>query len=256
MELNLNGKKVHYIDEGQGRCALLLHGWGAEIGIYRLITEKLSRNFRVFAPDMPGVGGSDEPEAPMDLDSYVRFVYDFCRAVDCVPELVVGHSNGGRVLLRILGDDNTFQVRKAVIIDSSGVVHEKTLGQRVRTRAFKIIRTVLSTKPMTRLFPNALDRARSHFGSSDYKNASEVMRRTLVNLVNTDIRQWLPKIKAETLLIWGENDSDTPLADGKLMESLIPGAGLVTLKGAGHYSFLDRWSQFSAVLDSFLQMDD
>ena len=48
-------------------------------------------------------------------------------------------------------------------------------------------------------------------------------------------------------------ETATPLSDGQLMEKKIPGAGLVVLAGAGHFSFADRWPQCSRVLDSFLK---
>ena len=62
----------------------------------------------------------------------------------------------------------------------------------------------------------------------------------------------MPMIKCPTLLVWGENDTATPLADALKMERLIPDAGLVTFSGAGHYSFLDNPYQFAAVIRSFL----
>lgn len=68
-----------------------------------------------------------------------------------------------------------------------------------------------------------------------------------------DMSAYLPKIRASTLLIWGENDTATPLTDGQKMEKLIPDAGLVVLKGAGHFSFAERWGQCSRVLDAFLK---
>jgi pimeloyl-ACP methyl ester carboxylesterase len=65
----------------------------------------------------------------------------------------------------------------------------------------------------------------------------------------------LKLIKAPTLLIWGENDEDTPLYMGKIMENEIPDSGLVVLKGAGHYSYVDNYSQFRAVINVFLKDD-
>jgi pimeloyl-ACP methyl ester carboxylesterase len=78
------------------------------------------------------------------------------------------------------------------------------------------------------------------------------MRRTMVLSVNEDLTPLLSGIKVPTLLIWGENDTATPLSDGQTMERLIPGAGLVVLRGAGHFSFADHWGQCSRVLDSFV----
>ena len=79
-----------------------------------------------------------------------------------------------------------------------------------------------------------------------------MMRRILSKVVNEDLTDKLQHIKAPTLLIWGENDSATPLYDAKKMERLIPDAGLVSFPGCGHYSFLDNPMQFAAVLRSFL----
>ena len=78
------------------------------------------------------------------------------------------------------------------------------------------------------------------------------MRAILSKVVNEDLRSEMPKIECPTLLIWGSNDTATPLNDAKIMERLIPDAGLVAFEGVGHYSFLENPYQFSAVLKSFL----
>ncbi|MDE7025256.1 MAG: alpha/beta hydrolase, partial [Paramuribaculum sp.] len=83
-------------------------------------------------------------------------------------------------------------------------------------------------------------------------SASPMMRSILSKCVNEDLKHVMPAIKAPTLLIWGENDTATPLRDAKIMERLIPDAGLVSFPGCGHYSFLDNPVQFAAVLRSFL----
>jgi pimeloyl-ACP methyl ester carboxylesterase len=90
--------------------------------------------------------------------------------------------------------------------------------------------------------------------SADYRNATPRMRECLVKTVNEDLTPCLPSIRCPTLLIWGENDSETPLSDAGVMEKLIPDAGLVVLKNAGHYSFLDQSYAFGRVLDSFLNI--
>ena len=77
------------------------------------------------------------------------------------------------------------------------------------------------------------------------------MRQTLVKLVNRDLRDRMPRIQNPSLLIWGENDTDTPLWMGKLFEELIPDAGLVTVPGAGHYAYLEKPQFVFRVLDSF-----
>ena len=81
------------------------------------------------------------------------------------------------------------------------------------------------------------------------------MRQTMVKVINDNLFNLLGLIKAPTLLIWGENDEETPLYMGQIMEKEIPDSGLVILKGAGHYSYVDNYDQFRAVINVFLKDD-
>ena len=80
-----------------------------------------------------------------------------------------------------------------------------------------------------------------------------MMRAVMSKCVNEDLCHLMPQIKAPTLLIWGENDMATPMRDAKIMEKLIPDAGLVSFPGCGHYSFLDNRIGTRAVLQSFFK---
>jgi pimeloyl-ACP methyl ester carboxylesterase len=100
--------------------------------------------------------------------------------------------------------------------------------------------------------PELLDRLQKKFGSADYSAASPLMRESMVKNVNCDLRGDMPKISVPVLLIWGDRDTATPIADGRIMEKLIPGAGLAVIPGAGHFTFLDNPGLFARILGSFL----
>ncbi|MDR0649716.1 MAG: alpha/beta hydrolase, partial [Synergistaceae bacterium] len=127
-----------------------------------------------------------------------------------------------------------------------------TLRGKLRACLYRVVKGVISAEAVKKKFPLLLERWRMKNGSEDYRNATPRMRECLVKAVNEDLTRHLPEIKCPTLLIWGENDAATPLADAKIMERLIPDAGLVALKNAGHYPFLDQGYAFGKVLDSFL----
>ena len=61
-----------------------------------------------------------------------------------------------------------------------------------------------------------------------------------------------PRIKASTLLYWGEQDTETPLWMAKVMEEKIPDAGLVVEENAGHFAFLEQNARFLRIVSSFL----
>ena len=93
------------------------------------------------------------------------------------------------------------------------------------------------------------------YGSADYKRLNAQMRKTFVKVIHQDLSQWLPQIKASTLLIWGSNDTETPLWMAKVMEERIPDAGLVVEEGAGHFAYLERNATFLRVVRSLFEVD-
>lgn len=243
---------VNYIDAGDGDVVVLLHGWGANITLYAGIIQVLSRNHRVIALDMPGFGKTPEPPEPWCVDDYADFVIKFLASFELRRFSVVVHSFGGRVLFKLNARENLpFVIDKAVLIDSAGILPKKSFRQRVSLRCYKIARAVMSTKALHFLYPDAVDNMRRRRGSADYNNATPTMRATLVKVVNEDLEPLIHLLKCPTLLIWGDQDTATPLSDGRRMEELIPDAGLVICEGAGHFSFAEQAPKVHGALASF-----
>ncbi len=254
METVVNGLRVRYIDEGEGEPVLLLHGWGAPAETYRLIIDHLSAYRRVIAPDLPGFGGSEEPPEAWNVDAFVAFVKAFAAQLGLTRVTLIGHSNGGRMVIKLTADPACpFAVDRAILMDAAGIVPKRPLSYYVKVYSYKAAKKVCGLPPMKTLFPHAVEQAQKRFGSADYQAASPVMRQSMVMAVNEDLTALLPQVRVPTLLIWGDKDTATPLADGQKMEKLIPDAGLVTLAGGGHFAFADRWGQCARVLDAFLK---
>lgn len=243
---------VNYIDQGQGDVILLLHGWGANITLYQGIISTLAQNHRVIALDMPGFGKTTEPSVPWCVDDYVDFVLKFIASFELTKLSIVVHSFGGRVFFKMNARENLpFQIEKAVLIDSAGILPKKTWKQKVSLRCYKMGRAVMSTKMLHFLYPDAVEDMRRKRGSADYNSATPVMRATLVKVVNEDLEPLMHLVKCPTLLIWGDLDTATPLSDAKKMEELIPDTGLVVCEGAGHFSFAQQAPRVNGALTAF-----
>lgn len=259
MKLNktINNININYVDKGEGDLVVLLHGWGSNIKLFANLIDLLSAKYRVLAMDMPGFGESEEPPSAWCVDDYASFVIDFIK--DYAPEKVVllGHSFGGRVIIKLNSrNDLPFEIAKVILVDSAGILPPKTNKKSWKTRKYKIGKAILSTKIAQKIAPDALENFRKKMGSADYAAASPLMRQVLVKTVNEDLEPLLPNIKCPTLLVWGVNDTATPLSDGEKMEKLIPDAGLVKLENAGHYSFLEQQYTFNRVMCSFMKIGD
>ncbi len=245
---------VNLIDKGEGEAVLLLHGWGARAEIYHSVINPIAGHYRVIAPDLPGFGGTDEPSFPYAIEDYAGFVCELLNVLGIEKVHLMGHSHGGRTVLELLTGSYGLDVGKVVLLDSAGIPPKKTFKKTLRIKTYKLLKKIVLLAPVRKMFPSALDRLQKKFGSADYGAASSVMRQSMVKVLNTDYTRKLSEIKNPTLLIWGENDTATPLSDGLVMEKLIPDAGLVKIGGAGHFSFAENPALTDRVLKSFFKI--
>nr|WP_312576412.1 alpha/beta hydrolase [Sedimentibacter sp.] len=252
MHININGLHINYIDEGIGNAVLLLHGWGANIQTMMPIFNILKDKCRVIALDLPGFGDSDMPNEPWDSYNYADFVKKFIDKINIKNIILFGHSHGGRISI-ILSTKYDNIVKKLILIDSAGLIPRRKLKYYLKVYSFKFLKAMYTTFAKGNSKDKKLDNFYNKFGSDDYKSSQGIMRQTMVKVINDNLIELLPMIKIPTLLIWGENDEDTPLYMGKLMEEKIDDSGLIVLKGAGHFSYVDCYEQFRAVIMVFLK---
>jgi pimeloyl-ACP methyl ester carboxylesterase len=244
----------HIERRGTGAPVLLLHGWGASSQLFQATLASLGQGFDAIAPDLPGFGATPPPDAPWGVDEYAEWVIALLDTLGIARAHVVGHSNGGRIAIR-LARRWPERVDKLVLTDSAGIRPPRTWRYHLRVRAFKLLRWAGRSAAVPAVLRTWAAARAAQSGSTDYQQASGVMRATLVRLVNADLRDDLPHIAAPTLLIWGERDEDTPLADGQLMERAIPDAGLVVFDGAGHFAYLEQSPRFCHIVKTFFQGD-
>lgn len=257
LEITVNNININYISEGQGEVVLILHGWGTNIEVYRGIINELSPHMRVVALDMPGFGKTPEPPASWCVDEYVNLVVGFINALGIKKLSLIGHSFGGRIIFKLFALQNKgFDIEKAVLIDSAGIRPKLSLKKRIRQRYYKICKRVLSIGIVKWFYPDALSALQSRFGSADYNSATPIMRETLVKVVNEDLSHIIPLVCVPALLIWGENDTATPFSDAEKLQALIPDSGIVKIKGAGHYSFLEQPATVRFALHSFFNIKE
>ncbi len=249
--ITVNGTEVHYTDNGAGRPIVLMHGWGCNTTTLASIEKVALESNRVLNIDFPGHGKSPEPPTVWGIEEYTAVLDGIVKAEKLENPSLLGHSFGGRV--GILYASRHGDVDKLILVDAAGIKPKRSLKYYIKVYSFKLMKWWLYLTLGRKEAEARLDAIRAKAGSSDYTQASPKMRAILSKVVNEDLKSCIPQIKASTLLIWGENDTATPISDARYMESHIPGAGLVAFPGCGHYSFLDNPNQFAAVLRSFLK---
>ncbi len=254
MNLEIDGYNITYKISGEGKKnAVMLQGWGTHFGVYDSVASALGDDYRFIQFDFPGFGGSDEPREVWGVDEYADFFCKLMEKLEIKEALLLGHSYGGRVIIKLAAREKlSFTIERIVLIDSAGIMPKKTFRKQLKIRTYKVLKALYSLKFVHFLFPEIIDDWKSRQGSEDYRNASPMMKKVLVKSVNEDLTELLPSIRQETLLIWGDKDTATPLSDGKTMESMIEGSGLAVISGTGHYSFLEKPVVFKNIMKAFL----
>lgn len=249
VDFDVNGIKLHAEVSGSGAPLLLMHGWGCDHTTVRSIAATAVLTNRVYNIDFPGFGASPEPDEVWGVEEYTALVEAFARQEGLERPVLVGHSFGGRVAILMA---SRTPVSKVVLVDAAGIKPRRSLAYYYKVYSFKAAKRLANLLLGKERAEKRIEAMRARRGSSDYSQASPKMRAIMSKVVNQDLTDRLSLIKAPTLLIWGENDTATPVADARKMAKMIPDAGLVSFVGCGHYSFLDNPAQFRAVLSSFL----
>jgi pimeloyl-ACP methyl ester carboxylesterase len=239
------------LDAGTGPPLLLLHGWGATKELMMPVALRLT-GYRIVTPDLPGFGATAMPPQAWGVDEYAAWVLDLLDRLGIDRAHIVGHSNGGRIAIA-LAVAHPERVHRLVLTDSAGIRPRHGLRYHGRVHAFKLMRAASRWHWLPAPTRDSARRRAAQRGSDDYRAASGSLRASMVRLVNEDLRPRLARLTPSTLLIWGDRDQETPLRDARVMERLIPDAGLVVFEGCGHFAYAEQPDRFCRIVDVFLR---
>lgn len=252
MQVKIKDWNINYEVQGEGEPVVLLHGWLTDLESMRPLTTNLVNTHKVYLVDVVGFGKSSLPKEPLNSNDFAEFLKLFLEKLHIENPVLIGHSNGGRIIINAVGK-NMVKAKKIVLIDSAGIKPKRSSKYYAKLAIYKTGKLFLNLLPNTKGLKEFKERLRNKVGSSDYKASPIVLKDTMKIIVNEDVKNILPNIKVPTLLIWGSLDTATPISDAKLMEKLIPDAGLVEYPYGTHFSYLENIENCRLVLDSFLK---
>lgn len=247
----VNGQLISYREDGKGKVILLLHGWGTELSTFDEMAVHLAQSYRVVRIDFPGFGGSPKPAEDWGVDEYAKLIKEFLGKREITHlYAVVGHSFGGRIILKGIGE-NYIKPDKVVLIGSAGVKPAVSAQNQIFKIIAKIGKHVMKSPGLRHLSSRARQSLYERAGSTDYINATG-MQNIFIKVINEDLLDYAHEVSQPTLLLWGENDEATPLADAKKLHAAIHNSQLEVLSNAGHFVYLDKPKECLAHLKRFL----
>lgn len=226
--------------QGNENLIVFLHGWGTKIQLMKPLGN-FFENYSKLYIDFPPFGDSSTPNEPFTLDDYVKITENIINKIsgdDITNIFLIGHSFGGRVAIKIASTD--FPVSKLILLSSAGLKNTSLKTKYLITK-YKLLKKFNAKKIV-------------NMGSSDYLSLSPVMKKTFVNIVNEDLSNCCKNIKIPTILIYGNQDKETPPKMAKKFKKLIHLSKLFMIDGADHFCYLNRIYEVVTIIKTFLEI--
>ncbi len=210
---------------------VLLHGWGA--GTKKLVSLKSSLEelgWEVFLPKIPGFD-TVEPSHAWELSNYSEYIRKVVKSRwKNENYFIFGHSFGGRIAIKMTSE-SAKNISGIILCASGGISRDPYIKRIVFLIIAKIGKLFLVYKPFAIKFRKLLYKV---VGEHDYEKSSDLMKQTMQNVINEDLKPLISTIHVKTLIIWGKNDKVTPYKDALFLKSQLNKSKLITFSHEGH----------------------
>ncbi len=264
---DLRGVRLRWFEAGEGETLLLVHGFGGAASNWAAVAPALARRSRVLVPDLPGHGGSTAlPGPPERLDPYAERLALLLERAAAAPAVVVGHSLGGVVALRIALRRPEL-VRAVALAGSAGIgsatrESERALtlaslvkpGKRISRRRRWFARNALLRRVAFGFVSVADPRALSPLVANAFLAGSALhtdVRSAGDALVRDDPRVDLEHVRCPALVLHGARDRQVPLRDAFEYARRLH-ATLRVIADCGHLLIGERPGAVVEAIEDFL----
>jgi len=256
-----DGTRVHYEVFGNpaGEPLLMIQGLGADSRGWIRQRRAFGARFRCIAFDNRGVGRSDKPDGPYDLEVMGRDAVAVLDAVGVERAHVMGASMGG-VLAQILGVRHSGRVRSLVLACTACRHHpwrRELLEDWAHTASTRGMRALVDSAAEWLVGPRSRFRFWPVFGmlgplALQVPPAAFVAQIEAILALDDEVRFELPSVTVPTLALVGSQDILTPLGDSEEIVDLVPGAELAVISGAAHGFMVEHAGTYNRVALEFL----
>ncbi len=259
--VQVDDHKIAYLEGGSGPIVLLIHGFSGEKDHWTRFARHLTSHYHVIIPDVPGFGESSKIEtARYDIDSQVKRMERFMGILKIDTFHVAGNSMGGRIAGQLAVNDPG-RVLTLALFDSSGVRPPKKSPHQLAWEKGKNLLLVENADDYDRVMKLAFFKpiwlpgpVKKYFAEKAVKN------RPFNHKIEEDIRAVpvelepnLGRIKARTLILWGDDDRILDMSAVKVFERGIADHETVIMKQCGHTPMLERPDEAAKHYLDFLQ---
>jgi pimeloyl-ACP methyl ester carboxylesterase len=203
----------------------VIHGWTYTVEPWARTISLLKSEYDIEVEMLHVPGLTTGSKNVWDIEGYKNW------ADKNIPNgsIALGHSNGGRILLNLCAEKPN-KLKHLILLDAAGV-YEKSAKRDISRKLSKVFAPLKKSALLRKVFHKLV-------GASDYDRAPENMKQTLANMLSSDKKLDIKKVKTNTSILWGEKDTVTPLRQAEKMHEMIEGSTLVTYKNWTHAPYI------------------
>lgn len=247
-----DGQKIFYWDGGKGTPVFLVHGLGGSLlQDFAGAASWLARRHRVVCFDLPGFGLSYHYKFEHSIANHSDFLRDVMDRIGISKAHIIGNSMGGWISLK-LAHRNPHRVLKLVLTASAGIRFSPPPLEVFTPETEDDVALLFSY-----LKVNAPKLPRWFL--KDWLRHSRERRQSVRDMIHSMLTgldlmdDFLTKIEAPTLLLWGDHDRLIPFEAGQRMHQLIPNSRLEIFPNKGHLLFHEAFSEMMPFIMEWLE---
>lgn len=268
MIANQTTNDLHYTAVGHGPDVLLIHGWASSGQMWSRLTQNLQHSARFWAVDLYGFGQSPRPtgDEAIHIEHHADRLYRFIQQHGIRPKIIVGHSMGGMLALKLAADHPELMERlvlmSPVVTGRYGFLLDINKIFSGDWATFALAKSkpfwLLSQNVLAPLFSGPtywyLDEEATTRIVQDYQRASwQASAYALQSIARQNLEPHLSSIHHPALVIVGSHDTTVPPDEGRLAARQLPNARLIELPGTHHQPLDEQPDRVIKAVHEFLQ---
>ncbi len=264
--VDLDGRRTHYIEKGEGEPVILLHGFFYDSYLWAANIDALAENFKVYALDLWGFGYSTRESLDYEYQLYVDQVLLFMDSLGIQNASLVGQSMGGGTAI-LLCVQHRQRIKKLLLVDPAGLpnplpltgkffnlprIGEFFLGLKTDAVRRKNLGDLwIHNKELLTesYFENV---TRFHKVNGTTEALLTILRKQFFDKLSNEIHR-LAQMEVPLLLVWGREDKAVPVRCGQEMHRILKGSRLEIIDNAGHVPNYEQAEVFNRIAVDFLR---
>lgn len=265
--VSVGGKKVHYIEKGNGQPVILIHGFLYHTVMWKKNLDSLAKDFKVYAIDLFGWGFSERlEETEYSFERYAKQVIGFMDALNIQKASLVGQSMGGGISVYVAAHYPE-RINRLILVGPAVLPYPETITGKIYQLPF--VGEFLNAIPGDGLHRNNLKTLWFYDGTKvtdeyvqkvthplcikgSHAGVMHILRNVLKDPFVKNEAHLLAKMNKPVLIVHGREDKAVPLENSKLLNSLWPGSNLVIFEKAGHTPQEEHPEKFNKLAVDFL----